>query len=93
MTGLRHKAQESELWQLTESLIQHVLKCGIKDSKFRERLLMQPGLNLQRTIQARQTSEETKIQMKILETTSEHRHAEIVIIRSSKHSEKNGERV
>ena len=53
---------------------------------------MQPDLNLQRTIQAGHASEETKIQTKILDITSEHRPAEIANIRSSKHYEKNAEK-
>ena len=87
VTELCLKAHESELGQLTESLIQHILTCGIKDSKLRERLPMQLDLNLLRMIQAGQTAEETKIQTKMY-TTSEHRPAEIANIRSSKHYEK-----
>ena len=85
---LCYKAQESELGQLTESLIQNVLICGIKDFKLRERLFMQPDLNLPSKIQAGQATEDTKVQTKILDTTSKHKPAEIANIRSSKHYEK-----
>ena len=88
MTELCYKAQESDQMQLTESLIQYVLICGMKDSKHRVRLLMQPDLNLQRTIQTGQTAEETKIQTKILDTTSERRPAEKAHIWSSNHYKK-----
>ena len=63
MTQFCHKAQESKQEQLTENLIQNVLICRIKDSKLRERLLMQPELYLLRTIQVGQSTKETKIQI------------------------------
>ena len=92
VTELCHKAQESKLGQLTERLIQHVLICGIKDTKLRERLLMHPNLDLEITIQAGQTNDETKIQTKILDTTLEHKSAEKVNMRSSKYDKNNGEK-
>ena len=60
VTELRHKAKENELGDITDSLIQHVLIWGIKDSRLKEKLLMQPDLTFAKTIQAGQSAEETK---------------------------------
>lgn len=92
VTELRHKAKESELGNITDSLI-HVLICGIKDSRLRENLFMQPDLTLAKTIQAGQSAKETNRYAKILDTTSEQKHSEIANIKSSKHHEKNGEKI
>ena len=88
VTELRHKAKESELSDITDCLIQHVLICGITDSRLWEHLLMQPDLTLAKTIQAGQSAEETKRHTKILDTTFEQRHSEIANIKSSKHHKK-----
>ena len=42
VTELRHKAKDSELGDITDTLMQHVLICNIKDSRVKEHLLMQP---------------------------------------------------
>lgn len=76
MTELRYNAQESELGDITDSLIQYVLICVIKDSRLRERRLMKPELTIDKAIQAGQSAEETKRQTKILDTTYEHRPVE-----------------
>ena len=83
MTELHHKAKESELSDITDSLVQHVLIYGIKDSWLRENL-MRPDLTLAKTIKA----EEMKRHTKILDTTSKQRHFEIVNMKSSKHHKK-----
>lgn len=54
ITELHHKSQETELENFTYNLIQHVLICGIEDSKLREHLLMQPNLTFDKAIQAGQ---------------------------------------
>lgn len=46
VTKLCHKAQECELGDIANSLIQDILICSIKDSKLRKHLLMQLALTL-----------------------------------------------
>ncbi|CAI9729972.1 Hypothetical predicted protein [Octopus vulgaris] len=49
---LRQKAQQCEFGNLTDSLTKDILICGIRDMRLRERLLREPNLDLQKTIQA-----------------------------------------
>ncbi|CAI9726762.1 Hypothetical predicted protein [Octopus vulgaris] len=74
---LRQKAQQCEFGNLTDSLTKDILICGIRDMRLRERLLREPNLDLQKTIQAGQSAEQTRLQSRILNATSETRDNEI----------------
>ncbi|CAI9715635.1 K02A2.6-like family member retr-1 [Octopus vulgaris] len=74
---LRQKAQQCEFGNLTDSLTKDILICGIRDMRLRERLLREPNLDLQKTIQAGQSAEQTRLQSRMLNATSETRDNEI----------------
>ncbi|CAI9728265.1 Hypothetical predicted protein [Octopus vulgaris] len=74
---LRQKAQQCEFGNLTDSLTKDILICGIRDMRLRERLLREPNLDLQKTIQAGQSAEQTRLQSRMLKATSETRDNEI----------------
>ncbi|CAI9714890.1 Hypothetical predicted protein [Octopus vulgaris] len=74
---LRQKAQQCEFGNLTDNLTKDILICGIRDMRLRERLLREPNLDLQKTIQAGQSAEQTRLQSRMLNATSETRDNEI----------------
>ncbi|CAI9742889.1 Hypothetical predicted protein [Octopus vulgaris] len=74
---LRQKAQQCEFGNLTDSLTKDILICGIRDMRLRERLLREPNLDLQKTIQAGQSAEQIRLQSRMLNATSETRDNEI----------------
>ncbi|CAI9727403.1 103-like family member retr-1 [Octopus vulgaris] len=74
---LRQKAQQCEFGNLTDSLTKDILICGIRDMRLRERLLREPNLDLQKTIHAGQSAEQTRLQSRMLNATSETRDNEI----------------
>ena len=58
---------ECEFEALHESLIRDIIICGINDNRLRERLLREPELTLQKTIQIGHAAEETKRHVKELQ--------------------------
>ena len=61
-TELRDKAQSCEFGNLTDSLIQDRIICGMLDNSVRERLLRQEGLTLEKTLQLCRAAETTRAQ-------------------------------
>jgi hypothetical protein len=60
VTELKKRSAECEFEALRESLIRDIIICGINDNRLRERLLREPELSLQKTIQIGHAAEETK---------------------------------
>ncbi|CAB3995097.1 Hypothetical predicted protein [Paramuricea clavata] len=67
VTELKKRSAECEFEPLCESLIRDIIICGINDNRLRERLLREPELTLQKTIQIGHAAEETKRHVKELQ--------------------------
>ena len=65
-TELRNRAQSCEFGDLTNSLIQDRIICGMLDNSVRERLLRQENLTLDKTLQLCRAAETTRAQAKEL---------------------------
>ena len=70
-TELRNRAQSCEFGDLTNSLIQDRIICGMLDNSVRERLLRQESLTLDKTLQLCRAAETTRAQAKELSSKDE----------------------
>lgn len=84
---LCQKLQQNVFGDLTDSLTRDILICNITDLRLRECLLREPNFDLQKTIQACQSAEETRHQSKMLNATSETQDSKISVIQC-KHDSK-----
>ena len=66
VTELKKRSAECEFETLRDDLIRDIIICGINDNRLRERLLREPELTLQKTIQIGHAAEETKRHVKEL---------------------------
>ena len=60
VTELKKRSADCEFSQLRDSLIRDIVICGIIDNRLRERLLREPDLSLEKTLQLGHAAEETK---------------------------------
>ena len=71
MTELKKRSADCEFSQLRDSLIRDIVICGIIDNRLRERLLREPDLSLEKTLQLGHAAEETKRHIKELQKQNE----------------------
>ena len=71
VTELKKRSADCEFSQLRDSLIRDIVICGIIDNRLRERLLREPDLSLEKTLQLGHAAEETKRHIKELQKQNE----------------------
>ena len=64
VTELKKRSAECQFGTLKDELVRDIIICGLADNRLRERLLRDPGLTLEKTIELGQAAEETKRHMK-----------------------------
>ena len=84
VTDLKKKAQTCEFQDLKDGLLQDRIVCGIRCDKTRSRLLKEPDLNLQKTIDICRANEATITQMKSFVSTTTDEMTDIHCIRSDR---------
>jgi hypothetical protein len=67
VTELKKRSAECEFETLRKGLIRDIIICGINNNRLRERLLREPEITLQKTIQIGHAAEETKRHVKELQ--------------------------
>ena len=71
MTQLKKLSSDCEFGELKNSLIKDIIVIGVIDDSWRERMLREPNLTLEKAIALRQFAEQTKIHTKELKQKAE----------------------
>ena len=64
VTEMKKRSAECQFGTLKDELVRDITICGLADNRLRERLLRDPSLTLEKTIELGQAAEETKRHMK-----------------------------
>ena len=77
VTELKKRSAECQFGTLKDELVRDIIICGLADNRLRERLLRDPGLTLEKTIELGQAAEETKRHMKEMDHDSKSVDSEV----------------
>ncbi len=88
VTELKKRSAACEFDTLKDSLIKDMIICGIFDNAFRERMLREPNINLQKAVELGQASEQTKLHAQQLTEDMEKKIHKVHMQKREKNREK-----